>query len=206
MQDNELSTKQRILASAVNLFAEKGFTETSMRELADAVGLNVASLYNHFPSKNAILDFILEDFLTKIANTLHQDKLAELKTKPSADGIVSCLMLGFPPEKADYYLKVLFVMLHEQYRNSTVGKLMSEQIIMGGEQVIRTIIDELIKSKVLAEGTDPDFWAKAHSSLVYSFSCRRALGIGDNSPDFSGMSMVDMLRNLYDLMLKTCKA
>ena len=48
------STKQRILRSAIDLFAKKGYTETSIRELAAAVGVKEASIYNHFLSKNSI--------------------------------------------------------------------------------------------------------------------------------------------------------
>ena len=43
------------------MFVEKGFTETSMRDLAQSLNVKAASLYNHFKSKEEILDVILDD-------------------------------------------------------------------------------------------------------------------------------------------------
>ena len=205
MDSEKISTKEKILSSAVSLFAAKGFTETTIRELATDVGVNPASIYYHFPSKNAILELVLNDYAREISNTFYQERLIELKDNPTADGILSCLLLVFPEDKVDYYTKVLRVMLQEQYRNPFVRSVLIESSIAGGERVVKAIIEKLIEYDVLSENTDPYYWAKAHSSLIYTFSSRMALGIGDSSPEFTGMGMVDMLRYLYDLLLKTCK-
>ncbi|MCC7401078.1 MAG: TetR family transcriptional regulator [Chitinophagaceae bacterium] len=52
------SRKIFILQKAASMFREKGFNATSMRDLADAVGIEAASLYNHIKSKNEILESI----------------------------------------------------------------------------------------------------------------------------------------------------
>ena len=53
-------TKQRILEKALELFAERGYASVSVGEIAEAVGIRAPSLYNHFPSKQAIFDAIVE--------------------------------------------------------------------------------------------------------------------------------------------------
>lgn len=58
-QQSPKKTGERIFNAAIELFAEKGFHATSMREIARAVGIKESSLYNHFPGKNAILEAIL---------------------------------------------------------------------------------------------------------------------------------------------------
>lgn len=47
-----------ILSEAAQLFREKGFGRSSMRELAERVGMEAASMYNHIRSKEEILDAI----------------------------------------------------------------------------------------------------------------------------------------------------
>ncbi|MGC4057795.1 MAG: TetR/AcrR family transcriptional regulator [Chitinophagaceae bacterium] len=47
-----------ILGEAARLFREKGFGGSSMRELAERVGMEAASMYNHIRSKDEILDAI----------------------------------------------------------------------------------------------------------------------------------------------------
>jgi AcrR family transcriptional regulator len=53
-------TKARIRAVAVELFTTQGFEQTSLREIADRVGMTKASLYYHYPSKQALLLSLVE--------------------------------------------------------------------------------------------------------------------------------------------------
>lgn len=55
------SKKEVILTKAALMFREKGFAATSMRDLAEKVGIEAASLYNHIKSKNEILEAICFD-------------------------------------------------------------------------------------------------------------------------------------------------
>jgi AcrR family transcriptional regulator len=48
-------TKARIRAVAMELFTAQGYERTSLREIAERVGMTKASLYYHYPSKQALL-------------------------------------------------------------------------------------------------------------------------------------------------------
>jgi AcrR family transcriptional regulator len=50
-----------ILDAALALMSEHGSADTSMRRLADACGLNVATLYHYFPSKSDLLRSVIEE-------------------------------------------------------------------------------------------------------------------------------------------------
>lgn len=57
----EIANKEeRIFAEAVRIFRQKGYHATSMQNIADAVGLQKASLYHYLPSKQALLFKIFE--------------------------------------------------------------------------------------------------------------------------------------------------
>src|SRR5881275_3240527 len=51
--------RQRIVDAAIPLFARKGFTGTTTRELAEAAGISEALLFRHFPSKQSLYSEIL---------------------------------------------------------------------------------------------------------------------------------------------------
>lgn len=53
------TTRGRILEIALSLMSQRGVDGTSMRDLASAAGLNVASLYHYFPSKRDLLEAVL---------------------------------------------------------------------------------------------------------------------------------------------------
>jgi AcrR family transcriptional regulator len=54
------STRERILDAAESLFADRGFEGAAMRDIAAGANLNPASLYNHFTSKQALFEAVLE--------------------------------------------------------------------------------------------------------------------------------------------------
>jgi AcrR family transcriptional regulator len=74
IKSTKKATKKEVIAiKAASLFKAKGFNATSMRELADLVGVEASSLYNHIGSKSELLHSIC----FKIANefTVHLDQV-----------------------------------------------------------------------------------------------------------------------------------
>lgn len=58
-KDDLRDTRRDILDRSLELFATHGFTGSSMRDIARAVGVRESALYHHFPNKNAILTTVL---------------------------------------------------------------------------------------------------------------------------------------------------
>jgi AcrR family transcriptional regulator len=61
-----LERRAHLVRLAGELFAEKGFRATTVREIADAAGILSGSLYHHFDSKESIGDEILRGFLDDV--------------------------------------------------------------------------------------------------------------------------------------------
>ena len=49
-----INSKEKILSTAIGLFAEKGYSGLTMRQLAAALDMSVAGIYHYFPDKNAL--------------------------------------------------------------------------------------------------------------------------------------------------------
>ncbi|MEV0289471.1 MULTISPECIES: TetR/AcrR family transcriptional regulator [unclassified Kribbella] len=63
-------TKTEIHQAAVQLFSTQGYEKTSLREIAEQVGITKASLYYHYSSKQELLRAIVGTFLDDISRVL----------------------------------------------------------------------------------------------------------------------------------------
>jgi TetR/AcrR family transcriptional regulator, cholesterol catabolism regulator len=61
--EEQARRRKEIFAAAVHVFLEKGFNETSMREIAEAAGVGKSTLYDYFPTKDEILVSMVEEEL-----------------------------------------------------------------------------------------------------------------------------------------------
>lgn len=70
----------KVLQACITTFADKGFAGTSVRDVAAAAGMQSASLYNHFPSKEAMLHE-----LVRMGYEHHLDRLMEAVLNAPSD-------------------------------------------------------------------------------------------------------------------------
>ena len=75
--------REELLAIAARLFAEKGFRNTTVRDIADAAGILSGSLYHHFDSKESIVDELLSSFLAETM-TAYETAIAGAETHTDA--------------------------------------------------------------------------------------------------------------------------
>jgi AcrR family transcriptional regulator len=59
-------TKSRLCALALQLFAEQGYEKTSLREIAERLGVTKAALYYYFKSKEDIVRSLVEDYMAEL--------------------------------------------------------------------------------------------------------------------------------------------
>jgi AcrR family transcriptional regulator len=64
--------KTEIINAAAKLFKEKGYSAITMRDIAQAMDIKAASLYNHIKSKQEILALIIIEIAEEFTNTISQ--------------------------------------------------------------------------------------------------------------------------------------
>ena len=108
-----MKTKERIINEALTLFSTKGYKGTSVKNIADAVGIKDSSLYKHFKSKKDIFDTIVKEMQNRMSELTFyvglpsgQDCEIEAKAygKLTADGLCALSRQIFL-----FYLKDNFV-------------------------------------------------------------------------------------------------
>jgi len=120
-------TKERIIFESLNLFSQKGYDGVSMRDIAAAVGIKGASIYNHFKGKEEILQAIFSEMtkrydtiadslavpqgeINEIAQTYMQ--ITEAGLQSMAQGLFSFFI------KDDFACKFRKLLIAEQYKNT----------------------------------------------------------------------------------------
>lgn len=149
--------RAELLRISASLFATHGYTETTVRDIADEAGILSGSLYHHFSSKEAMLDEILRDFL---------GRLLERFTAIEQNG-------GSPREILDGLVRHAFATIHAE--PDAVALYQNESATLAGQPGFAYVDDmgqqnELIWLRVLTAGQESGvFQAGVDMHLTYRF-------------------------------------
>lgn len=111
------STRERILDAAEQVFAEKGLGAAPVRDIAARVGLNPASLYNHFAGKEELYEAVLDRGLTPVLEML-SDLMVGVRTRDGDDLAIDRVVLHFA-------------------HSPNLAKLIHYETLAGGERIAR---------------------------------------------------------------------
>jgi AcrR family transcriptional regulator len=85
---------------AAELFAERGFRSTTVREIGDAAGVLSGSLYHHFDSKETIVDEILSSYLTTLTDTYREIAARDSDPASTLRELVTAAFASLGPHRA----------------------------------------------------------------------------------------------------------
>jgi TetR/AcrR family transcriptional regulator, cholesterol catabolism regulator len=80
--------RDELLGIAATLFAERGFRNTTVRDIADAAGILSGSLYHHFDSKEAMVDELLDSFQSELFTTYDDIVASDRSPREKLDAVV----------------------------------------------------------------------------------------------------------------------
>ena len=169
------STKERILETALTLFARNGYLGTSMSDIAGALGITKAALYKHYAGKQEILDRIVErmremDYARAAAYEMPEtepDGFAEAYMHTPVGKIYAYSMAQF-----DHWTREPFsanfrrMLTLEQYRDPALARLYQNYLAAGPLAYMAAIFRKLTDSDQAAMELALAFYGPMH--LLYS--------------------------------------
>ena len=151
-----MTTKEKILNEALNLFAEKGYDAVYVGDIADAVGIKAPSLYKHYKSKQDIFDSCVEVFSKRMEQVRTDLRLPDTTNSEvnyqtaNMDMITSTavklFMFYLQDDVASKFRKMLMI---ERYHNPQLNELFEELFINGAVEHEEKIFSDLIEAKII---------------------------------------------------------
>ena len=157
MMKTSVDRKAQILVASAELFSRKGYEKTSMKDIADQVGISKPALYHHLKSKHELLYTIMNDLMEYGVAGLRQ---IEAMSVPVDEKI----RLGIQHHLSsfDQYIAEFAVMLHEKtdWLPSSLEKKIKRKF-KHYTSLWDKLIGEAISQKMIQTGTDPKIlmWA-----------------------------------------------
>lgn len=134
----QISTKDRILDAAEQLFADHGFANTSLRRITAAAGANIASVNYYFQSKEALIRAVFSRRLVPI-NKRRLELLNQLEARET------------PPSVEDVLRAFIGPVLHAPQGLQgfmTFGRLVGRMYTDPSDTLSRVFLDELAEVRV----------------------------------------------------------
>lgn len=153
-----MSTKEKILDTALTLFAENGYNGTSVEQIASIVGIKAPSLYKHYKGKEDILNALIDSAEVRydelFGSENHIGKIPENREEfiNVTMGRVSFTM------KDPMIRKIRMLLVQEQFRNERISEVTTKHQLDGIQGMFAKIIKEMMDAGIVVKD-DPKLLA-----------------------------------------------
>lgn len=116
-QKQKIQTRKHIIDVALNQFARDGLTGTRTYDIASAAKVSHGTVFAHFPTREILLDAVIEEFGMRITKRLHELVSSNCDMKE----VLEAHLKGISEYEA-FYTRLVYEgrLLHESARNSLV--------------------------------------------------------------------------------------
>ena len=153
-------TKRKIFETSMKLFAEKGYDATSVEDITAAVGVAKGTLYYHFSSKEEIFNFLVEEGIKLLQNSI-DIKISKLNNY--IDKLKAIVLIEI--KIVVKYEDIITILLSQFWGKEARNQMCKEQVF----NYIHTI-EEIVKEGIEA-GEVKNGNPEAIASEIYGLIC-----------------------------------
>lgn len=142
-----ITNKEKIFDVSIDLFSEYGYDGVSIRQIAGEVGIKESSIYNHYKSKESILDSILDYYICEMTKEEIPLEKTIQNMDISFDYFYSAGLEAYASKLSeDRMMKITRIILIEAYHNEKMREFIRKSII---EDAINgwIVLFEIMKEK-----------------------------------------------------------
>ena len=153
-------TKRKIFETSMKLFAEKGYDATSIEEITATVGVAKGTLYYHFSSKEEIFNFLVEEGVKLLKNSI---AIKTAKLESSIDKIRAIVLIQI--KVLVKYENFMTIILSQIWGNDPRSQ-MCRNYVFEYIQMIEQIVENGINKKEIIDGDK-----NVIASGIFGFTC-----------------------------------
>lgn len=176
-------TKERILSAALDMFSEKGYDGTNIRELTASLGLAKSSMYRHFKSKEDIWNTLLDEMVAYYASRFGSpERLPPVPESLEELEKMTLRMAEFTirDEKIVKCRKLLSI---EQFRDGRARELATKHFLTGLRDMFARVFAAMT-DRGLLKPFDPETLALAYTAPISAL-----IRLCDREPDKTGWAL-----------------
>jgi AcrR family transcriptional regulator len=164
-KNGKISTKEKIFDVSVDLFSKKGFDAVSIREIAREVGIRESSIYNHYPSKETILNVIFQYFKKELTKMRPPEAVNIEKLTPDIfrERVHLTHMLFRTPTME----KIFKIIINEQFKNEKARKIVLHDLIQEPHKFTEKVLGDMNQRGIIRP-LDPKIMAVEFQYPIFS--------------------------------------
>lgn len=201
---SEKPTKEKIFDVSIDLFSQKGFDAVSVREIAREVGIRESSIYNHYKNKEAILDSIIDYFMSELTlSSPPEEEMEKLMETPElffeVGGRAFLERMSVPKTE-----KIWRIISIELYHNQKIREFFKKELLEVPINAWEDIFTKMMKKNIIKR-VDPKILAYEYFSFaIYLYFEYFVLDYGETEETF--MEVVwERMANHAQLILDAIK-
>lgn len=150
-----ISNNDRIFDVSIDLFSEYGYDGVSIRKIAGEVGIKESSIYNHYRSKESILDSILDYYISEMVKVeIPLEKAAE-NMDVGFDYFYKAGLEAYKSKLAEpRMMKITRIILIESYHNEKIKNYLKTSIIKDAIDGWTVLFDVMKEKRIITMDSD----------------------------------------------------
>ena len=193
-------TKRKIFETAMQLFADKGYEATSIEEITATVGVAKGTLYYHFSSKEEIFNFLVEEGMKLLKNSIQikTDKVSSYIDKIRAIILIQIKVIV-------KYESLITIILSQMWGKEERNKR-SRQYVFEYLNIVEKIVREGIEKGEIID-RDPEVIASeifslTSSCLIYKLKTEKNLDIQSMYKEIEKIAISGIMKQYYTNVTK----
>lgn len=183
-------TKKSILSHSLALFSANGYRATTVRDVANSVGVKQSALYNHFKNKEEILETLIEELMTSAIANIFTPK-DSVNERLHGKSLLLSISTTFKLISFDIKNEALFkFLIQEIYNNERIREIYNEHFYQANVKKLSSIFFEMMQNDTI-RSNDPIILANEFFAPLFFYQMQISLLKQDKKSTSSVVSLFE---------------